>query len=92
MLQSTLSTQSTSHLHLNSQLTALQGQRTTLQGQIEQHLGEAAQLRLQLQSERERVETLEQEAREQETVRRKLHNMVQELKGNRSSDTPRAPF
>ncbi|KDQ13075.1 hypothetical protein BOTBODRAFT_112061 [Botryobasidium botryosum FD-172 SS1] len=81
-LKTTLSTQSTTHLHLNSQMAALQGQRTTLQAQIEEHIGEAAQLRLQLQTERERVGQLEREAMEQETVRRKLHNLVQELKGN----------
>jgi hypothetical protein len=39
-------------------------------------------LRLDLEAARRRIDELEAEAREAEMVRRRLHNMVQELKGN----------
>jgi len=74
-LKSTISQLSTSQLTTTTQKSALQAQVTALTSTV-------SQLRLALESEEAKVERLEKEVRDAEAVRRKLHNMVQELKGN----------
>ena len=49
-------------------------------GKVSLHLQTA--YRVDLEAARRRIDELEVEARESEMVRRRLHNMVQELKGN----------
>lgn len=79
-LKATVSHQSTAQLTLNTQVTALQAQLSALQSALDTSSSSGSQLRLELEAERKRVVELEQEVREAETLRRKLHNMVQELK------------
>ena len=74
-LKSTISQLTTNQLTATTQKTALQAQINALTSTV-------TNLRLTLEEEQEKVERLEKEARESETLRRKLHNMVQELKGN----------
>ncbi len=79
-LKSTLSHQSTTQLTLSTQVTALRAQLSALQATLDVTSNSGTQLQMQLETERRRVAELEQETRQAETIRRKLHNMVQELK------------
>ncbi|KAI0342964.1 kinesin-domain-containing protein [Trametopsis cervina] len=81
-LKSTVSHQSTTQLTLTTQITALQAQLSALQSALDMSCNSSSQLKLELESERQRVAELQEENRAAETLRRKLHNMVQELKGN----------
>ena len=81
-LKSTISHQSTSQLTLTTQNQAMQAQATALQSQIDVYARTVSELTLKLESAQKEVDDLKKEAMESETVRRKLHNMVQELKGN----------
>ncbi|KAF8159949.1 P-loop containing nucleoside triphosphate hydrolase protein [Crassisporium funariophilum] len=81
-LKSTISHQSTAHLSLSTQNHALEAQSTALQSQIDFYARTVSELTLKLESAEQRVDEMKKEAMESEFVRRKLHNMVQELKGN----------
>ena len=81
-LKSTISHQSTAHLSLTTQNHALEAQSTALQSQIDVYARSISELTLKLESAQKQVDDLKKEAMESEFVRRKLHNMVQELKGN----------
>jgi kinesin family protein C1 len=82
MLKSTLNSQATAHLTLTTQNNVLQAQITALQSSLHTGTSSISALRLDLETAQRQVEELEAEAREAEAMRRKLHNMVQELKGN----------
>ncbi|KAF8624912.1 hypothetical protein AX15_005644 [Amanita polypyramis BW_CC] len=82
MLKASVAQQTTAQIALTSQNTALQAQASALQTQMDDYMRTISELRLKLESSGEEVETLKLEAMESEMVRRKLHNMVQELKGN----------
>jgi kinesin family protein C1 len=81
-LKSTLSHQATAHITLTTQNNLLQAQIAALQSSIDLGTSSISSLRLELESAQRKIEELEADAREAEGVRRKLHNMVQELKGN----------
>lgn len=81
-LKATLSHQSTSHITLNAQINALQAQKAATQMQLDAVMTTSSDRTLELETAHRRILDLEQDARESEMVRRKLHNMVQELKGN----------
>jgi kinesin family member C1 len=81
-LKETLSTQTTSHLTLTTQNTLLTAQITALRSSLSSDATSISGLRDELERARERVKELEEEAREAEGVRRGLHNLVMELKGN----------
>ncbi|KAI9573922.1 kinesin-domain-containing protein [Boletus coccyginus] len=81
-LKSMVSNQSAAQITLNAQMNALQTEKNALQAQLDTVASTASQQNLDHESALRRIAFLEQEAREAETVRRKLHNMVQELKGN----------
>ncbi|KAF8962008.1 P-loop containing nucleoside triphosphate hydrolase protein [Flammula alnicola] len=81
-LKNTISHQSTTHLSLTTQNHALEAQSVALQSQIDVYARTVSDLTLQLESAQKQVEDSKKEAMESELVRRKLHNMVQELKGN----------
>ncbi|KIK98129.1 hypothetical protein PAXRUDRAFT_824196 [Paxillus rubicundulus Ve08.2h10] len=81
-LKSTVSHQSTAQITLNAQVNALQVEKTALQAQLDAVTSAVSQRTLDQQAAMRRIAELEAEAREAELVRRKLHNMVQELKGN----------
>lgn len=81
-LKSMVSNQSAAQITLNAQMNALQTERNALQAQLDTVTSSASQQDLDHQSALRRIAFLEQEARESDMVRRKLHNMVQELKGN----------
>ena len=81
-LKSTISHQSTAHLSLTTQNHALDAQSAALQSQIDVYARTISELTLKLESAQREVDDLKREAMESEFVRRKLHNMVQELKGN----------
>ncbi|KIJ65298.1 hypothetical protein HYDPIDRAFT_175253 [Hydnomerulius pinastri MD-312] len=81
-LRATVSHQSTAHVTLNAQINALQAEKSALQTQLDAATSAVSQQTLDQVSANRRIAELEAEAREAEMVRRKLHNMVQELKGN----------
>lgn len=81
-LRGTISRQSNTALTLTSQIQALQAQVGALQSSYDGTTGTVHSLKMELEAATRRMEEQEQELREAETVRRRLHNMVQELKGN----------
>lgn len=81
-LKSTVSHQSTAQLTLTTQCSALQAHNTALQSALDAEKTKNSALCLDLESSAQTTAQLKQEAREAEMMRRKLHNMVQELKGN----------
>jgi kinesin family protein C1 len=81
-LKRTISHQSTAHLTLNTQNHALEAQNTALQSQIDAYVRTISDATQKLESAQKQVDDLKKEAMESELVRRKLHNLVQELKGN----------
>lgn len=74
-LKSTISHQSNAHLTLATQ-------NQVLQSQMEAYIRTVADLTGKLEAAEKEVEEMKKEAMESERIRRKLHNMVQELKGN----------
>lgn len=81
-LKKTISHQSTSHLTLTTQNHALEAQSTALHSQIDVYASTVSELTLKLEAAQKQIEDLKRDAMDGELVRRKLHNMVQELKGN----------
>ncbi|PFH53260.1 hypothetical protein AMATHDRAFT_73463 [Amanita thiersii Skay4041] len=81
-LKGTIAQQATTQITLTSQKTALQAKVNALQAQIDEYTRNLSNLQHKLQNAETEVTILRHEAMESETVRRKLHNMVQELKGN----------
>jgi len=81
-LKNTISHQSTAHITLSTQNHALEAQNTALQSQIDAYARTVADFTVNLESAQKQVDDMKKEAMESDLVRRKLHNMVQELKGN----------
>ena len=81
-LKETLAQQSAAQIALQAENTTLQGQLGALRAANDGTVGTVSSLRLDLETAQLRIDELEAEAREAEMVRRRLHNMVQELKGN----------
>ncbi|KAJ1306837.1 hypothetical protein OPQ81_007822 [Rhizoctonia solani] len=67
---------------LEAQVTALKQRGYTLQGEAEGLAAEKMSLKEELESLRKLVAQRDEELRDAEMIRRKLHNQVQELKGN----------
>ncbi|KAF8573591.1 kinesin-domain-containing protein [Ramaria rubella] len=82
ILKNTISQQSTSQLSLQTQITALQATNSSLHASLAAVTSQTGDLGFQLENANVRIAELEKELREAETIRRKLHNTVQELKGN----------
>jgi kinesin family protein C1 len=80
--KATLSTQTTKTTTLHTQNDLLRSELTALRSTLSTDSTSLTTLQHALSTAQSRITTLEQEAREAEGVRRKLHNMVQELKGN----------
>jgi kinesin family member C1 len=81
-LKATISNQSTADLARGAQMNALQAQLTTLQSTYAATVSQNAQLQLEMEVLHKDKERLRQEVIDGEMVRRKLHNTIQELKGN----------
>jgi len=81
-LKNTISHQSTAHLTLTTQNHALEAQSVALQSQIDIYARSVSDQTLKLESAQKQVDDMKTEAMESKLVRRKLHNIVQELKGN----------
>lgn len=81
-LKATVSQMSTTHLMAESQKGALQAQLNTVQAAYDAERAATSQLRLDLETMQKKVDSLEVERLEHEGIRRKLHNIIQELKGN----------
>jgi kinesin family member C1 len=81
-LKEALAQQGAAQASLQMQNAALQAQLATLRAANDGTAETVSTLRHDLEAARHRIDELEAEAREAEMVRRRLHNMVQELKGN----------
>ena len=81
-LKEALAQQGAAQKSLQSQNSALQAQLATLRTANDGTAETVSTLRLDLETARCRIDELEAEAHEAEMVRRRLHNLVQELKGN----------
>jgi kinesin family protein C1 len=81
-LKEALAQQGAAQKSLQSQNSVLQAQLSTLRAANDGTAETVSTLRLDLEVARRRIDELEEGAREAEMVRRRLHNMVQELKGN----------
>ncbi|KZT59890.1 kinesin-domain-containing protein [Calocera cornea HHB12733] len=74
--------QSNQHLTLETQVSALRAQGHGLAEEVRGREARVGELEMALERERAVVREREQELREAEGLRRKLHNTVMELKGN----------
>ncbi|KAK7033912.1 kinesin-like nuclear fusion protein [Paramarasmius palmivorus] len=81
-LKKTVANQSNAQLTLSTENHSLQTQNTALQAEIDAYARKVQELSLKLESTEKQMAEMKEEATESEAVRRKLHNMVQELKGN----------
>ncbi|KAH9010871.1 kinesin-domain-containing protein [Lactarius pseudohatsudake] len=81
-LKEALAQKSAAHISLQGENTTLQAQLAALRTANDGTAGTVSSLRVDLEAAQHRIDELEAEAREAEMVRRRLHNMVQELKGN----------
>lgn len=81
-LKSTMAQQASVQITLNAQVGVLQAEKSALVTQLDELSASISKGALDYRDARKKIERLEAEAREAEMVRRKLHNMVQELKGN----------
>lgn len=79
-LKATVSQQSTAQITFTTQITALQSQVNALQSALDLTSGQKTQTGFDLEKAYKRIAELEEENVRGETLRRKLHNMVQELK------------
>ncbi|KAF9273852.1 kinesin-like nuclear fusion protein, partial [Linnemannia elongata] len=81
-LRSTISTQSANCLALESDNRALKEKVQRTENTLEQRETTILMLERKLAESRKSVKELDQRIREEETIRRRLHNTIQELKGN----------
>ena len=82
ILKATISEQSTTFVALKAQINALQSQLTAVQASSDCNSSTASEYRLKWEDAERKAQQLEQDLQEAEMSRRRLHNMVQELKGN----------
>ncbi|KZT43080.1 kinesin-domain-containing protein [Sistotremastrum suecicum HHB10207 ss-3] len=81
-LKTAIAEQSTAQVTLEARIAALQAASGNIQGKLDESDMNAGRLKFELEQERQRTSELEDKLREAETLRRKLHNTIQELKGN----------
>lgn len=81
-LKSALEQRSTAHLTMDSTNAALRAQIDTLKGTIEEMEEDKNEVLSQMSMMQEENERLQSSLRDAESLRRKLHNEVQELRGN----------
>lgn len=81
-LKDSMTNNSTTHLTLESTNTALRTELQATQDRLRERDEEIVKLKAALSHGEETVKDLENELREAESLRRKLHNEVQELRGN----------
>lgn len=67
---------------LEAQVSALEATNSSLNASLSVANSLTGNVNLELERATSRINELEQELRQAETIRRRLHNMVQELKGN----------
>ena len=82
ILKATISEQSTTHVALKAQINALQAQLNAVQASSDSNSSTASEYRLKWEDAERKAQQLEQDLQDAEISRRRLHNMVQELKGN----------
>ncbi|KAK9685145.1 kinesin-like nuclear fusion protein [Basidiobolus ranarum] len=81
-LRNTISSQSANYLQLESDHRAMKNNLETTESTLAKRESRIAELEALLHTANETVVTIESKLRDEETQRRKLHNTIQELKGN----------
>lgn len=81
-IKAALNAQAMAQITMTAELATLREQNRSLQLDNEQQAGSVAQMKSKVDEADERVKEIQEELRAAETIRRKLHNQVQELKGN----------
>ncbi|KXS14690.1 kinesin-domain-containing protein [Gonapodya prolifera JEL478] len=81
-LKTTIATQSAASLQTTADLHLARSQLSSTETLLSARVADVARLETLLADALAKVEDLEKRLREEETVRRKLHNTVQELRGN----------
>ncbi|ORX94060.1 kinesin-domain-containing protein [Basidiobolus meristosporus CBS 931.73] len=81
-LRNTISSQSANYLQLESDHRAVKNNLETTESTLKQREARIAELEALLTEANQTVTTIEGKLRDEETQRRKLHNTIQELKGN----------
>ncbi|KAI9137113.1 P-loop containing nucleoside triphosphate hydrolase protein [Paraphysoderma sedebokerense] len=81
-LKNTISVQSASVVQLEAQFRALQLKIETTESLLRERDATIASQKTKIESQEATITFLESKAREDEMLRRKLHNTIQELKGN----------
>ncbi|KAF9420485.1 kinesin-like nuclear fusion protein, partial [Podila epigama] len=81
-LRATISTQSANLVALESRNKALQESNTQVQRTLEEKEAKINELKDKIQELETSIKTIEERIRTEETIRRRLHNTIQELKGN----------
>lgn len=81
-LQATIGQMSSTHVEAEAQKNMLNAQISTLHSSLDAERAVSAQLRLDIKNMQKRIDTLDLERIEHESIRRKMHNIIQELKGN----------
>ena len=85
--QTALSVQATSQLTVQAELQALRVTNARQLEEIQNHILAVQQAEQAVCRANERVKEVEEDLRTAETIRRKLHNQVQELKGQSQAES-----
>lgn len=81
-VKAALNSQATAQITMTAELAALREQNKALMDKIQSKDDEMLSMQIKVDQAAERVKEVEEELRSAETIRRKLHNQIQELKGN----------
>lgn len=81
-VKAALNAQATAQITMTAEVATLRDQNRALQQEVEQKTGSMLEMKIKADQADERVREIQEDLRAAETIRRKLHNQVQELKGN----------
>lgn len=81
-VKAALNAQATAQITMTAEVATLREQNRALQQEVEQKTGSMLEMKIKADQADERVREIQEDLRAAETIRRKLHNQVQELKGN----------
>jgi kinesin family protein C1 len=81
-VKAALNAQAMAQITMTTEVATLREQNRVLQSQLEEQTGRMNEMQVEVEMAAGRVKEVEEDLRAAETIRRKLHNQVQELKGN----------
>jgi kinesin family protein C1 len=81
-VKAALNAQAMGQITMTAEVSTLRGQNDSLKSELEQRKTSMVEMKDMVDKADERVKEIQEDLRAAETIRRKLHNQVQELKGN----------